>query len=192
MSLLSIILPVYNVENYLPVCLDSIINQTFRDFELIIIDDGSTDNSLFVCQDYCKSDTRIKIFTQENSGQSVARNRGIREAQGVYVTFVDSDDSIDRHMYEKMMSEAVRTAADVVMCGHRVVSEDGKILEEIRYKKQNLSGRETAVMVLDDCVMPSFLWDKVYRRSLFEDFQFPEKRIYEALYKTLQVEARSS
>ena len=132
MPKLSIILPVYNVEKYLPDCLTSILNQTYDDFELIIIDDGSTDQSLSICKAYELKDTRIRVYSQCNAGLSAARNKGIDCSQGTYLAFVDSDDTIDSEMYETMMSALEESEVDIVVCGHRVVSENGEIIEEVK------------------------------------------------------------
>ena len=99
-DLISVIVPVYNVKNYLEKCLDSIINQTYKNLEIILINDGSTDESLDICYMYEKKDNRIKVYNQENHGLSYTRNRGIEIARGKYIGFVDSDDVISPFMYE--------------------------------------------------------------------------------------------
>lgn len=117
MPKISVIIPVYNVENYLRECLDSIINQTFKDIEIICVDDCSTDNSLDILNEYAQKDNRIKVFEQkENSGQGAARNFGISIAQGEYITFVDPDDYIESTMYEKMYNQAKTLNSEIVMC----------------------------------------------------------------------------
>ncbi len=116
---LSIIVPVYKVEKYLPKCIDSILAQTFRDFELILIDDGSPDNCGAICDDYAARDSRIKVIHQENAGVSAARNAGLDIAAGTYLGFVDSDDWIEPEMYETMIATAKEKNVDVVVCGFR-------------------------------------------------------------------------
>lgn len=118
MDKISIIVPVYNVENYLPKCLDSIINQTYKNLEIIVIDDGSTDSSSVICDDYVILDKRIIVLHQENHGLSAARNLGIKIATGRFVGFVDSDDFINTEMFEKMFNRIIETCADVVMCNY--------------------------------------------------------------------------
>lgn len=114
---LSIIVPVYKVEKYIRRCLDSIINQTFTDFELILVDDGSPDTSGEICEGYAKKDERIRVIHQENKGLSGARNTGVEVSKGEYIGFVDSDDWIELEMYEKLITAAEKYGADIVKCG---------------------------------------------------------------------------
>lgn len=113
---LSIIVPVYNAEQYLDRCIQSILTQKFQDFELILVDDGSPDNCPLMCANYQKSNDKIKVIHQSNSGVAAARNTGIEHAEGEYITFVDSDDYLDTNMYSEMMSIAEKYNCDVVMC----------------------------------------------------------------------------
>jgi glycosyltransferase involved in cell wall biosynthesis len=114
----SIIVCIYNAEKYLSRCIDSIIAQTFTHFECILIDDGSTDNSLSICERYRQSDDRIIVIHQENSGVSAARNKGIEVARGKYIFFVDSDDYIQQNMYEKLVAAINDSDTDAVCCGY--------------------------------------------------------------------------
>ena len=116
--LISVIVPVYNVENYLPRCLDSIINQTYTNLEILLVDDGATDNSGKLCDEYAQKDNRIRVFHKENGGVSSARNMGLDNATGEYIAFVDSDDYIDKCMYEIMLNSSVQNNADIVVCGY--------------------------------------------------------------------------
>lgn len=184
---LTIVLPVYNVEKYLSKCIDSIIEQTYDDFELIIINDGSTDNSLIIAEEYARNDTRIRIISQENSGLSAARNKGIAVANGDYISFVDSDDTIDLGMYERMMYEIFNNQSDVVVCGHRVLSENREIISEVKHGNHILTGCEATKMILDDSILPSFAWGKVYKRTLFSNILFPCGRIYEDIATTYKL-----
>ena len=113
---ISIIVPVYNVEKYLSRCLDSILSQTFSDFEILLINDGSTDNSGGICDKYAKKDKRIRVFHKNNEGVNRARNTGLDNAKGDWITFVDSDDWIDKDMYYKLYNEAILSEADIIMC----------------------------------------------------------------------------
>ena len=112
MSLISVIVPVYNVENYLERCLDSILGQTFRDLEVILVDDGSEDRSGEICRSYARKDARIRYVRQENGGLGRARNRGIQMAEGEFILFVDSDDYIDRRMAEILLDNLTSSGAD--------------------------------------------------------------------------------
>ena len=125
--LISIIVPVYNVEDYLKACLDSIINQTYKNLEIILIDDGSTDNSGKICDEYAGKDNRIKLIHKPNVGLSDARNAGLEIAKGEYIGFVDSDDYIAEDMYEFLYNLVVDNDLDVAMCASCDVHEDGTV-----------------------------------------------------------------
>lgn len=123
---LSIIVPVYNAAIYLPECIESILSQTFRDFELILVDDGSTDNSGQICAEYERKDSRVRVVCQKNSGVSAARNKGIELSQGLYVAFVDADDTIEQNMYSELHANAIRYNADIVICGYHEFSKTSR------------------------------------------------------------------
>lgn len=120
-SRLSIIIPVYNNENYLRPALQSVLAQTYPDFEVLVIDDGSTDGSLAICREFAQKDKRLRVIQKENGGVSSARNRGLEEAAGQYIAFVDGDDCIDPEMYTTMITILQDTGADLVDC--RVIKE---------------------------------------------------------------------
>ena len=122
MPAVSVIVPVYNVEKYLKRCVDSILDQTFMDFELILVDDGSTDSSGLICDEYAECDGRVKVIHKENGGVSTARNTGIDAAQGEFIMFVDSDDYIDKEMLKQMLQHG---AADLIFCGLRFITSEG-------------------------------------------------------------------
>ena len=128
---LSIIVPVYKVEKYLPKCIDSILAQTFTDFELILIDDGSPDRCGEICDEYAIKDERIVVIHQVNRGVSAARNAGLDAAKGEYIGFVDSDDWIKPEMYEIMVRTAIDKKADVVICGLNDMKESGEFIRSI-------------------------------------------------------------
>lgn len=129
MTKISAILPVYNVEQYIKDCLDSIINQTMDDIEIICVNDGSLDNSLQVLEEYAQKDARIKIISQENQGQGIARNNGLKIANGEYITFIDPDDWVDVDMFEKMYNSAKKFDSDFVFCNSMI--------------EENLTGKST-------------------------------------------------
>ena len=129
MVAISIVIPVYNIEKYLEKCLDSLINQTFKDFEIICVNDGSKDSSLEILNEYAKKDSRFKIITQENGGSGSARNNGLSHAQGKYVQFLDGDDYFESEMLEKLYNLAETHKADVAVCSSRKVDDDGNITE---------------------------------------------------------------
>ena len=127
MPKVSIVVPIYNVEKYLEQCIDSIINQTLKEIEIILVDDGSPDNCPQICDDYVKKDSRIKVVHKTNGGLSSARNAGIEIATGDYIGFVDSDDYIELDMYEKMYNIAIENNVDFVMSDYYSVSNEGKV-----------------------------------------------------------------
>ena len=141
----SVIVPVYNTEKYLNKCIDSILAQTFTDFELLLIDDGSTDNSGFICDEYAEKDKRVKVFHKENGGVSRARNLGIDNAQGEYLSFIDSDDYIRPEMYSELVAIADKFNVDLV-------SSDLKINSEIID-----NGNIPAIKVIDEDYIIKFL-----------------------------------
>ena len=115
-KLISVIIPVYNVEKYLRRCIDSVINQTYKNLEIIIVDDGSTDNSSNICDEYTNKDSRVKVVHKENGGLSSARNVGIELAKGDLIAFVDSDDYIELEMYEKLKENMDKYDSDIAIC----------------------------------------------------------------------------
>ena len=178
MPKISIIVPVYNVEKYIRKCLDSILNQTFKDFELILVDDGSLDNSGKICDDYALKDNRIKVIHKKNGGLSSARNAGLDVAQGDYIGFVDSDDWIEPDMYEILYENCIRTNADI---GIVEINYGGILEKEDKNKRKIYSNKD----LLKDLVYNAgkditwTAWNKLWRRDLIEDTRFKEGRIYE-------------
>ena len=177
---LSIIVPVYNVKQYIDKCITSILDQSFKDFELILVDDGSTDSSGDICETYAKLDHRVHVYHQANQGQSVARNFAIRKANGDYIGFVDSDDWIQPEMYERLINAAQDKDADVVVCRLQTVSEEGKIMELLGYEDSFVMDKIKATAeILQDQKMQSFPWNKIYKRNLFDGIEYPVGRIFE-------------
>ena len=170
---LSIIVPVYKVEKYLPRCIDSILAQTFGDFELILIDDGSPDGCGRICDEYARKDKRIVVIHQKNMGVSAARNAGLDIAHGRYIGFVDSDDWIEPQMYEVMMDAIRENGADMAVCGVRYADEDGKFTRADRLSE----GVYTRAGLLEDVfAMPNRLGggccNKVFDASKIASVRF--------------------
>jgi glycosyltransferase involved in cell wall biosynthesis len=179
-KIISVIVPVYNVEAYLPKCLNSILKQKFVDFELILVDDGSTDSSGKICDDFALLDQRIKVIRQKNGGLSNARNSGINIAIGKYFSFIDSDDWIDENMFFEMYNQAIQNEADIVIAGHYSVELDGTIVDNTKLNKQRLLNRvEATSLILGDEEIYSFAWDKLYKSDLFESIRYPDGRVFE-------------
>ncbi len=174
---LSVIVPVYNTEPYLVRCLDSILAQTFTDFEVLLVDDGSTDGSAAICDGYAKKDPRFRCFHKENGGHTSARQTGFRHARGEYVTFVDSDDWINPAMYQTMCCAAKDTGADTVCCNYIAVTPKGDIqcrssFDSGLYEKTQLEERIYPRMIYSGVYFtygtaPS-LCNKIFRRGLLE------------------------
>lgn len=165
---LSIIVPVYNVEAYLCSCLDSITEQSYRDFELILIDDGSTDRSCRICDDYAAKDERIKVIHTKNEGASAARNRGIQLASGEYISFIDSDDWLNRNMYSIMIEGIKKDDCDIIICGFVMHLKDNKTA----YPACDTvcTAYDFSKNVLDGGFLNGCLWNKLYKRSIISSF----------------------
>lgn len=174
-DLLSIIVPVYNNAEYLSETLKSIFAQTYKDFELILVNDGSTDNSLAICQDAASRDGRIRVIDKKNGGVSSARNRGIEAAYGKYIAFVDGDDCIDPEMYSVMIDVLKKESADLVNC--RVIKEENYIPTSYRQEKYDVSNKPLSCLSKKSHFIDSSL-NKVYTRELIGETRFDEKISY--------------
>lgn len=182
MPQISVIVPVYNVEKYLHRCVDSILAQTFTDFELILVDDGSPDNCGAICDEYARKDARVRVIHQKNQGQAAARNRAVAEANGDWIHFVDSDDMIHPQMLEVLYSAAVENDANISMCG-AVESEE---IPETFYSSPN---RHAKVCCMDEDSMEDLLehgehrywvvWGKLIKKEIVQNIPFTKGRIYE-------------
>ena len=167
----SIITPVYNVEACIEKCVKSVMNQTCREFEFLLIDDGSKDKSIDIAKSLLKdSDINYRIITQKNSGVSVARNEGIKQAVGEYITFLDSDDYIDQRFIELMTQKAELTKCDVVFCDYSEVDADGNILVKNRtnYLSDFITGKEAALKQLADEITIG-MRSAIYKTSIIKD-----------------------
>lgn len=180
--LLSIIVPVYDVERYLPKCMDSILAQTFTDFELILVDDGSPDNCPALCDAAAAKDARIRVIHQKNGGLSAARNAGLDAARGAWIGFVDSDDYIAPEMYEAMYHAVQSTGADLALCDYAEVDEAGAPCQSmhIRLEKKDFTGRDLLKNATDSTIQPA--WNKLYRRDVFAQLRYPEGKLNEDLF----------
>ena len=170
----SLIIPVYNAEKTLHRCLDSIQNQTFCDFEVIMINDGSVDHSAEICRQYCEKDARFHLIYQKNGGPSKARNNGLKAASGEWICFVDSDDSIDITYLEKLKNIILTDDPDIVFIGYHAQDDDGNVLES--YFPGNHENRSFELVVsLSQKDMFGYTWIKVFRRKTIQNRYFPEK-----------------
>ena len=179
---ISCIVPVYNVEKYLKKCIESILNQTFIDFEVILIDDGSTDESGKICDDYIKKDSRIRVIHKKNGGLSDARNVGIENARGRYLIFIDSDDYIDKNMLKTLYDLNIQNNTEISACDKAFVFEDtGKIeYGEENEKIHILNSEETFKIIVDFYKKLGMeMWNKLYLKDLFMGVRFPTGKIFE-------------
>lgn len=174
-ELISVIIPVFNVEKYINKCLDSIIMQTYRNLEIILIDDGSPDNCGKICDTYEKNDCRFKVIHIENSGVSAARNIGIENSKGKWISFIDSDDWIEKDYFKNMYTTAVEEKADVVLCGYNRVSPDG--IEKINSHGENESfnSQEYLINTLNPQTGFGFCHMKLIKRECLGRIKFEEK-----------------
>lgn len=176
MPQISIIVPVYNVEPYIEKCLDSILNQTFTDFELILIDDGATDRSGAICDEYAQRDTRVIVIHQTNQGVSAARNKGLDVAAGEYIGFVDPDDFIEQDMYEFLYNSLNDHFADISICGVYLDYPGGE-QRKYSYKEMTiiLNSKEAIECMLRNDPFGGFLPNRLYKRKLFKSLYLDEK-----------------
>ena len=181
--MISIIVPVYNVEPYLRKCLDSIINQTYRDLEILIIDDGSTDGSGEICNEYAASDHRLQVIHQNNKGLSEARNSGIDIATGDYILFVDGDDWIESNTVECLYQACLDHNAEVSCCGHYKEFADRTTVHSLVTSKKEYEGEEIAVPAMKGS-FAHYAWEKLWERSLFEECRFPSGMQFEDVATT--------
>ena len=170
---LSIIVPIYKVEKYLPKCIESILNQSFIDFELILVDDGSPDYCGLICDEYAGKDSRVKVIHQNNQGVSAARNAALDVAAGRYLGFVDADDWIEKDMYQTMLQTAFASRADVVICGIQYFTENGILIREDLKGCKCFSQKELLINLYGKPnPMGGGCVNKVFLRSKIENVRF--------------------
>jgi glycosyltransferase involved in cell wall biosynthesis len=183
-DLISVIIPIYNVGDYLKKCVNSIINQTYKNLEIILVDDGSTDKSGILCDEFAKKDSRIKVIHKQNGGLSDARNCGIEASSGKFIAFIDSDDFIAPDFYEYLLSLQKENNADIAECNFIRVYEEKQDEFEFPIKKENIILKTDGVGALflfmsdDDEISTNsvVVWNKLYNKKLFEDIRFPVRK----------------
>lgn len=167
-NLISVIVPVYNVEEYLQECINSIIKQTYKNIEIILVDDGSTDKSKTICDKYLKEDSRIKVIHQENSGVSEARNKGIEEAKGDWITFVDADDYISLDFCEKMLKKVLESDSDCIICSYNKIYNT-TVVEILKSTDMQLNRKEFLNKIFDVQSGFGFCHMKLWNAKMIKD-----------------------
>lgn len=182
--LISVIIPVYKVEAYLDECVASVVSQTHKKLEIILVDDGSPDNCPAMCDSWAQKDSRIKVIHKKNGGLSDARNAGLEIASGDYVAFVDSDDCIEPDMLEKLLSALLRTDSDIAACGIRNFGAAKGI-----WGCQDFVGTPEQIYakLYNETAYPVAAWNKLYRRSCWEALRFPVGKLCEDTFTTYQL-----
>lgn len=185
--MVSVIIPVFNGEKYIRKCLDSILRQTYKELEIIVMDDGSSDNTAEICREYRQNDERVRVISRENKGVSYSRNEGVKLSKGKYILFVDSDDYIEENMIQVMLEHLIENNADMVQCGYVKEYVGRKEKEQVREKNTWMSKGDALGFYLSHlelCVVP---WNKIVKREIMECISFPSDRRYEdeaVMYRT--------
>lgn len=188
-DLISVIIPVYNVGEYLQTCIDSVRKQTYKDLQIILVDDGSTDGSGQMCEDAALKDKRITVIHQRNGGLSAARNSGMEAAIGKYICFLDSDDWFDKSFVEKLYTIAEDREADVAVCTYFRVKDETESIGDLQnaVTVTEYDNIQAVSELIKERKISSVVWNKLYRRSLWESVRFPVGRIHEDEFITYRV-----
>lgn len=188
LPLISVVVPVYNVEPYLDRCVKSIVSQTYKNLQIILVDDGSTDKSGEMCDEYSKKDTRIIVIHKKNGGLSDARNVGIEIANGQYITFIDSDDSVENDMIEYLYYLVKNYNCRMSLCTHAIVFNDGDKIKRIGNGiEEKLTDKECIERMCYHKFIDTSAWAKLYETSIFKTIKYPKGKLFEDIgttYKT--------
>ena len=187
--LISVVVPVYNVEQYIRECVDSIVSQTYCHLEIVLIDDGSLDNCPVICDEYAKKDSRIKVVHQKNGGLAKARNVGIENSSGEYITFIDSDDYIASNYIEILYRGIIENNADVSIASFRSFEKNNTaVIEDSSCQFATISKKrcfENYTSIFTNPFVSA--WNKLYKRNLFSNIRFPEGKLYEDAFTTYKI-----
>lgn len=190
-DLISVIIPVYNVCEYLQTCIDSVRNQKYNNLQIILIDDGSTDGSGGKCDEAAKADKRITAIHQSNRGLSAARNKGLEMATGKYVCFLDSDDWFNENFVFELYNLAVSRNADIAACGFKRVSSEEEVKEDNESdtpeEVTEFDNKQAVREVIEERKIKSLAWNKLYKRQLWKDIGFPKGKLHEDEYTTYKL-----
>lgn len=187
MELISIVVPVYKVEPYLDKCISSIVNQTYKNLEIILVDDGSPDNCPAMCDAWAEKDNRIRVIHKPNGGLSDARNAGMSVATGELMAFVDSDDWIAPDMYEKLYHRLTEDGSDIAACGVQMVWEDNTPPRMLtRPGSRTLNRDEAMQAIIEESCLKQPVWYKLYKSKLVRDIRFPVGKYHEDVFWSYQ------
>lgn len=181
MAEVSMIVPVYQVEKYIAQCIESVLNQTFQDFELILIDDGSKDQSGIICDAYAAKDDRVRVIHTENRGAATARNTGLAYASGRYITFLDGDDYLDEKMIARLYDVICHSSYDMVVCDFLNLLPDEKDNFIVYLQETTVNGREVLEHLKNERNhgVWTIVWNKIYKREVLENLRFPDGKYFE-------------
>ena len=190
MPKISVIIPVYNVEMYLDRCIKSVVGQTYRNIEIILVDDGSSDKSGSMCEEWAEKDSRIRVIHKENGGLSDARNAGLAIATGEYISFIDSDDSVSKHFLEYMLKTIIDTNSDLVECGRTDIYDDIEIYNEEVFSQHKIHSydiNKAMELLVDNNIIYQTVWDKLYKREVITGISFKKNKLHEDEFFTWRV-----
>lgn len=179
--LISIIVPVYKVEEYLDTCVESILGQTYRNIELILVDDGSPDRCPAMCDEWARKDARVKVIHKKNGGASAARNAGLKIAQGIYIGFADSDDFVAEDMYEILLEAIRKTGKKIASCASMFVNDELKCTPGVGKSDEKILRTDEAVTEILEGKIGNAVWCKLFAREIFDDIAFPEGEVNEEI-----------
>ncbi len=188
-KLISIIIPVYNVEQYLERCFDSLLAQTYKNFEVLIVDDGSPDNSGAICDEYAKKDPRFKVLHTKNGGVCAARNKALAMVSGDYIGFVDPDDECTPDMFEYLLAGAEKYGAGITCCRYYRVVPGKVTTSRCDGRTRIMEPTEAMEELVNYFIIRNVFWNKLFRKDVFDGITFPEGRIYEGtamIYKLIE------
>ncbi|WP_300782162.1 glycosyltransferase family 2 protein [uncultured Acetatifactor sp.] len=177
--LISVVLPIYNVEKYLPVCMKSLLSQTYKNLEIILVDDGSSDGCIGLCNGYAQQDKRVVVYHKQNGGLSDARNYGVEHARGEYIAYVDPDDYVDLDYIEYLYYILKKYNVEMSVCQHRVHFNAGTVDERGKKGDEEVTVSECLKRMLYHDVIDTSAWAKLYHRDLFQTVRYPIGKIYE-------------
>lgn len=182
-ELISVIVPIYNVEEYIKKCIDSIINQSYKNIEILLIDDGSTDKSGIICEKYREIDKRIRVIHQSNKGLSNARNVGINKATGNLLSFVDGDDYVDKNYLKELKNNMDICKSDISICNYYRVKDNNIYIPYIFNNNFICRGKEKYNYLEGEfTTITTIAWNKLYKKKLFNNLKYPENKIFEDAY----------